>query len=49
MMEHRRRAGPRCDYAQALADWADAGGYDVEVTWDVCTVAAIGVPFDRAQ
>ena len=23
-------------YAQALADWADAGGYDAEVLWDVC-------------
>ncbi len=36
-------------YAQALADWADAGGYDAEVLWDTCTVAAIGVPFQRAQ
>jgi len=36
-------------YAQALADWADAGGYDFEILWDVCTVAAIGIPFDRAQ
>ena len=23
-------------YAAALSEWADAGGYDVEVTWDVC-------------
>ncbi|MBB6174759.1 ATPase subunit of ABC transporter with duplicated ATPase domains [Nocardiopsis mwathae] len=36
-------------YAQALADWADAGGYDAEVLWDVCTVAALGIPFARAQ
>ena len=36
-------------YAQALADWADAGGYDAEILWDVCTVAALGVPFERAQ
>jgi len=36
-------------YAEALADYADAGGYDVEVTWDVCTVKALGVPFDRAR
>jgi ATPase subunit of ABC transporter with duplicated ATPase domains len=36
-------------YAQALADWADAGGYDAEVLWDTCTVAALGVPFERAQ
>ncbi len=36
-------------YAQALADWADAGGYDAEVLWDECTTAALGVPFERAQ
>ena len=36
-------------YAQALADWGDAGGYDAEVLWDTCTVAALGVPFERAQ
>jgi ATPase subunit of ABC transporter with duplicated ATPase domains len=36
-------------YATALAEWADAGGYDVEVTWDVCTTTALGVPFDRAK
>jgi ATPase subunit of ABC transporter with duplicated ATPase domains len=36
-------------YAAALAEWADAGGYDIEVVWDVCTVAALGVPFDRAK
>jgi ATPase subunit of ABC transporter with duplicated ATPase domains len=36
-------------YAQALADWGDAGGYDAEVLWDVCTTAALGVPFERCQ
>ena len=36
-------------YAAALADYADAGGYDVEVTWDVCTVRALGLPYDRAK
>jgi len=36
-------------YAHALAEYADAGGYDVEVVWDVCTVKALGVPFDRAK
>src|SRR6058998_1740225 len=24
-------------YAGALSEWADAGGYDIEVLWDVCT------------
>jgi ATPase subunit of ABC transporter with duplicated ATPase domains len=36
-------------YASALADWGDAGGYDAEVLWDVCTVAALGVAFERCQ
>ncbi len=36
-------------YATALAEWADAGGYDIEVVWDVCTTAALGVPYDRAK
>jgi ATPase subunit of ABC transporter with duplicated ATPase domains len=36
-------------YAEALSEYADAGGYDLEVTWDVCTTAALGVPFERAK
>ena len=36
-------------YAQALVDWGDAGGYDAEVTWDVCTTAALGVAYEACQ
>ena len=36
-------------YAQALADYADAGGYDAEVTFDACCVAAIGLSYERAK
>ncbi|QWF21485.1 ATP-binding cassette domain-containing protein [Nocardioides sp. LMS-CY] len=36
-------------YAGALAEYADAGGYDLEVTWDVCTMAGLGVPYERAK
>jgi ATPase subunit of ABC transporter with duplicated ATPase domains len=36
-------------YATALAEYADAGGYDLEVTWDVCTIAALSLPYDRAR
>ncbi len=36
-------------YAEALAEYADAGGYDLEVVWDVCTVRGLGLPYDRAQ
>ncbi len=36
-------------YAGALAEYADAGGYDLEVLWDVCTTAALGVPYERCK
>ena len=36
-------------YAQALADFADAGGYDAEVAWDVCCTAALGAPYDEVK
>ncbi len=36
-------------YAEALAEWADAGGYDIEVLWDVCTTSALGVTYDKAK
>ncbi|WP_159617416.1 ABC-F family ATP-binding cassette domain-containing protein [Arthrobacter zhaoguopingii] len=36
-------------YAQAIADWGDSGGYELETTWDEVTMAALGIPFDRAQ
>ncbi|GGT32414.1 ABC transporter ATP-binding protein [Streptomyces purpureus] len=36
-------------YAQALSDWAEAQGYEAETVWDICTTAALGVPYDKAQ
>ena len=36
-------------YAQAVADWGDAGGYTHEATWDTCTMAALGQPFAAAE
>ena len=36
-------------YAQALADWAEARGYEAETLWDVCTVAALGIPYEQAR
>ncbi|MGW7053313.1 ABC-F family ATP-binding cassette domain-containing protein [Streptomyces sp. NPDC054887] len=36
-------------YAQALSDWAEAGGYDAETVWDMCSMAALGIPYDKAQ
>ncbi|MFK4037783.1 ATP-binding cassette domain-containing protein [Nonomuraea wenchangensis] len=44
----RRDAEPaQLAYAQALADYADAGGYALEVVWDVCADAALGLPYER--
>ena len=36
-------------YAHAISDYADAGGYDAEVLFDVVTVAAMGEPFERIR
>ncbi|WP_328302376.1 ATP-binding cassette domain-containing protein [Streptomyces sp. NBC_00435] len=36
-------------YAQALSDWGEARGYEAETVWDMCTMAALGIPYDRAQ
>ncbi|MBL3666290.1 ABC-F family ATP-binding cassette domain-containing protein [Streptomyces sp. M2CJ-2] len=36
-------------YAQALADWAEARGYEAETLWDMCTTAALGIPYDKAE
>ncbi|WP_267242905.1 ABC-F family ATP-binding cassette domain-containing protein [Streptomyces sp. PR69] len=36
-------------YAQALSDWAEARGYEAETVWDICTTAALGVPYEKAQ
>ncbi|MFI0486945.1 ABC-F family ATP-binding cassette domain-containing protein [Actinomadura sp. 9N215] len=36
-------------YAQAITDYTDAGGYDIEVVWDTCATAALGLRFDEAK
>lgn len=36
-------------YAEALAEWGDAGGYELEVVWDICCTTALGVPYERAK
>ncbi|HEX5090794.1 MAG TPA: ATP-binding cassette domain-containing protein [Nocardioides sp.] len=48
LMEHDDEK-TQMTYAEALAEYADAGGYEVEVVWDVCTVAGLGVPYERAK
>jgi ATPase subunit of ABC transporter with duplicated ATPase domains len=34
------------NYAQALIDWGDAGGYEFEVLWDKCCTEMLGRPFE---
>ena len=49
LMMERDSEADQMAYAHALVAWGDAGGYDYETLWDVCTVAALGMPFDKAQ
>ncbi len=36
-------------YATALSEFADAGGYEIEVVWDTCCTSALGIGFDKAK
>ena len=36
-------------YAEALAAWGDAGGYDLEVTWSECVTRAFGEDFSQVS
>ena len=49
LMMEREDEAAQMAYAHAITDFADAGGYDAEVLWDVVTVAAIGEPFDGVR
>lgn len=49
MMNERGTTESQMAYASAVAAWGEVGGYDAEVLWDVCTVAALGVPFKQCR
>ncbi|MEU3021007.1 ATP-binding cassette domain-containing protein [Nocardiopsis sp. NPDC007018] len=36
-------------YAGAIARYGDAGGYEAEVVWDQCCVAALGLAYERCR
>jgi ATPase subunit of ABC transporter with duplicated ATPase domains len=36
-------------YAAALAEWGDAGGYDADVLWDACCLAALGTGYEQCR
>lgn len=47
-MIERGTEASQISYANALAAWGEAGGYDAEVFWDVCTTAALGLSYEKA-
>ncbi|MFH1469117.1 MAG: ATP-binding cassette domain-containing protein [Pseudomonadota bacterium] len=36
-------------YSLALARWEEVGGYSLDVLWDACSTAAVGLPFAEIQ
>ncbi|MGI6878303.1 ABC-F family ATP-binding cassette domain-containing protein [Microbacterium sp. gxy059] len=48
-MEESGTTESQMAFADAVSAWGDAGGYDAEVLWDTCTVAALGTSFDRCR
>jgi ATPase subunit of ABC transporter with duplicated ATPase domains len=44
-----RLATEPMEYAEALAAWGDAGGYDLEVTWNECVARAFGESLDDVR
>ncbi|MEO5899555.1 MAG: ATP-binding cassette domain-containing protein [Ilumatobacteraceae bacterium] len=44
-----RAAAEPMRYANALAEWGDAGGYDIEVFWDTCAQDAVELPFSEIE
>src|SRR5699024_5644380 len=49
MMKEQGTTTSQMAYASTVAAWGEVGGYDAEVLWDVCTVAALGMPFERCR
>ena len=47
LMHEKNTEKSQLAYAQALIGWGDAGGYDYEVIWDVCCMAALNKSFDE--
>ncbi len=41
--------GAAVAYAQAISDWAEVGGYDVEVLWDTVTTKVLGLPYEEVR
>ena len=48
MMERDDEAA-QMRYAAALAEWGDAGGYEAEVVWDACCLAALKTGYEQCR
>jgi ATPase subunit of ABC transporter with duplicated ATPase domains len=42
-------AAAQMRYAQALSEWTEVQAYEAETVWDICTMAAIGIPYEEAR
>ena len=49
LLMERDDEAAQLQYAHALSDWGDAGGYDADVLWDTVTVAALGLAYERCK
>ena len=49
LMMERDTEADQMAYAHALVEWGEAGGYEQETVWDQVTMAALGMPYDKAQ
>jgi len=48
-MAEREDETTQLRYAQAIGDYADVGGYDMEVVWDAVAMVALGLPYDAVR
>ena len=49
LMNERNTEKDQLNFAQAISDWGDAGGYDAEVMWDMCCTSALGKTYDEVS
>ncbi len=49
LMMERDSEDDQMAYAHALVEWGEAGGYEQETVWDQVTMAALGIPYEKAQ
>ncbi len=49
VMMEREDERTQLRYAAALAEWGEAGGYEAEVHWDTCCVAALGAGYEQCR